>query len=644
MSQSAASRPAGTEDSGAARISKPPASLSEVHRSVGISDKVSIFKRIFAFAGPAYLISVGYMDPGNWATDLEGGSRFGYQLIWVLLMSNVMAVVLQTLCARLGIVTQRDLAQACREFYPRPISSALWVLCEIAIAACDLAEVLGTAIGLNLLFGIPMAYGVIITAADVLLLLYFQQLGIRKVEAFIMSLITVIGVCFLIEVFLAKPEWHLVAQGFIPSLPDGSLYIAIGILGATVMPHNLYLHSALVQTRAVGRKPEQIRQACRYNLIDSTLALNAAFFVNAAILVVAAAVFYRHSTIVTEIGQAHHMLTPLLGTSLAATAFGIALLASGQSSSLTGTLAGQVVMEGFIHLRMRPWVRRLVTRMIAIVPAAITVIITGDEGAYKLLILSQVILSLQLPFAVVPLINFTSDKRKMGDFANALWVKVLSWVTAIIIIGLNVKLVYSSIVDWVDVAGENAVWIGAFVFPVVAALALLLLYIIAAPLLRGMRQPAESLAPVFSLEELTASTYKLIGVSLEATDRDRAILSHAIPIAKQHGAELLLIHVAEGMGPRFWKSESSDKEVRSDSGYLMQLRDEIHSLGIKVDAELGFGEPADEIVRIAIERNVNLLVLGTHGHGFPSNLLFGTTAKRVRHAVRIPIFMVPTKS
>jgi manganese transport protein len=437
-------RPADSDKSGKARRSSPPASLSEVHASVGIPDKLSFFKRVFAFAGPAYLISVGYMDPGNWATDLEGGSRFGYQLIWVLLMSNMMAVVLQTLCARLGIVTQRDLAQACREFYPRPVSSALWILCEIAIAACDLAEVLGTAIGLNLLFGVPLLYGVIITAADVLLLLYFQHLGIRKVEAFIMSLITVIGACFLIEVFLAKPEWRLVGSGFMPTLPDGSLYIAIGILGATVMPHNLYLHSALVQTRAVGRKPGQIRQACRYNLIDSTVALNAAFFVNAAILIVAAAVFFRNNTVVTEISQASRLMTPLMGTSLAATAFGIALLCSGQSSSLTGTLAGQVVMEGFVHLRMRPWMRRLLTRSIAIVPAVLAIIVMGDEGSYKLLILSQVILSLQLPFAVVPLINFTSDKRKMGDFANAMWVKLTAWATAIIIIGLNVKLVYSS--------------------------------------------------------------------------------------------------------------------------------------------------------------------------------------------------------
>src|SRR5262245_4012023 len=375
-------------------------SLPEVHGSVAIPGGPSFWRRLFAFAGPAYMISVGYMDPGNWATDIEGGSRFGYQLIWVLLMSNLMAVLLQTLSARLGIVTGRDLAQACRDAYPRPISMALWVLCEVAIAAGDLPEVLGTAIGLNLLFGVSLTTGVIVTALDVFILLAVQRAGIRKMEGLIFTLIVTIGACYILEVVLARPDWIPLAHGFLPSLGSReALYVAIGILGATVMPHNLYLPSALVQTREVPRTPGGARLATRFNLIDSAVALNAALFVNAAILVLSAATFHRNGIVVTEIQQAHGLLAPLLGTSLASLAFAIALLCAGQSSTITGTLAGQVVMEGFLQFRMRPWLRRLLTRAVAIVPAVVVVAIYGDEGTYKLLILSQVILSLQLPFA-----------------------------------------------------------------------------------------------------------------------------------------------------------------------------------------------------------------------------------------------------
>jgi manganese transport protein len=624
--------------------SNSPSSLSEVNRSVIISDKVGFIKRLLAFVGPAYLVSVGYMDPGNWATDIEGGSRFGYQLIWVLLMSNLMAVLLQTLCARLGIVSRKDLAQACRDSYPKPVAMVLWVLCEIAIAACDLAEVLGTAIGLNLLFGIPMLVGVFITAADVLLLLYFQHLGIRKVEAFILALITVVGACFLIEVFLAKPVWGDVAIGFIPHLNGDSLYIAIGIIGATVMPHNLYLHSALVQTRAIGNSKEKVKQACKYNLVDSAVALNMAFFVNAAILIVSAAVFYTNGQIVTEIGQAHDLMTPLMGTTLAATAFGIALLCSGQSSTLTGTLAGQVVMEGFINFKMRPWVRRSFTRVLAIAPAAIVIWLAGAEGTFRLLIFSQVILSLQLPFAVIPLIHFTSDKRKMGDFASPVWVRVLAWITAVIIVGLNVFLVYRTIGGWIETMGENAVWVELLVIPIAVALGGLLLYMIFGPMLRQWYKRSEEAEPTFSAADLAAPSFQRIGVALEATARDRAILAQAIPLARQHGAELLLIHVAEGMGPRFWRQESQDEEVRADQAYLDRLEAELSALGVHVRNQLGFGEPAQEIVRIADEKQLNLLVLGTHGHRFPQDILFGATATRVRHQLKIPVFMVRTDS
>ena len=426
-----------------------PASLPEVHGSVHTAWPTA-FRRMFAFAGPAYLVSVGYMDPGNWATDLEGGARFGYQLLWVLVLSNAMAILLQTLSARLGIVTGRDLAQACREAYPRTVSNSLWFLCEIAIAACDLAEVLGAAIGLNLLFHIPLTTGVLLTALDTILVLWLTRYGIRLVEAIILSLVLIVTGCFLVELWFAKPIFGAVASGLVPRLNDASLYVAIGMLGATVMPHNLYLHSALVQTRRIGKTAPEKKIACRYNFIDSFIALNGALIVNAAILVLAAAVFFKSGTIVTEIQQAHQLLAPLLGTALASGLFAVALLASGQSSTLTGTYAGQIVMEGFLNLRVRPWLRRLITRSVAIIPAVITVYNSGDQGTYRLLILSQVILSMQLPFAIIPLVRFTSDRSRMGEFANRTWVNILAWSTAALIIVLNFRLAGDAISPWVS--------------------------------------------------------------------------------------------------------------------------------------------------------------------------------------------------
>src|SRR6266567_107221 len=449
-------------------------SLGEVHSSVGTSH-VSVWRRLLAFSGPAYLVSVGYMDPGNWATDLEGGARFGYQLLLVLVMSNAMAILLQTLSARLGIIRGLDLAQACRERYPRAVSLALWVLCEIAIGACDLAEVLGAAIGLNLLFGLPLLAGVLLTAADTLLLLWFQRFGIRAMEAFVLALIAIIGGCFFIEILLSKPVFSEVITGLIPRLSGvEGLYMAIAILGATVMPHNLYLHSALVQTRQIGSSDESKRRACKYNLIDSAVALNAALLVNAAILIVSAAVFFKRAVVVKEVQQAHELLAPLLGTAAASVVFAIALLCSGQSSTFTGTLAGQIVMEGFLNFRMRPWLRRLLTRMMAITPAAITVYLAGAQGTFKLIILSQVILSMQLPFAVIPLIHFTSDRRRMGAFANKMWVQVLAWVSATIIVVLNLWLVVAAFGDWLTAAGSRAwmIWLG--LAPLGAMLILLL--------------------------------------------------------------------------------------------------------------------------------------------------------------------------
>lgn len=410
---------------------------------------------MLAFAGPGYLVAVGYMDPGNWATDLAGGSRFGYTLLSVILLSNLMAVLLQGLASKLGIVTGRDLAQACRDHYSPRASFALWVMCEIAIAACDLAEVIGSAIALNLLFGISLPVGIALTALDVLIVLYLQNKGFRMLEALVIALVAVVGGCFLFELIISRPELGAVARGFVPSLEilrnQEMLYIGIGILGATVMPHNLYLHSSIVQTRKYAENTEGRREAVRFAFIDSTIALTFALFINAAILIVAAATFHRSgNTGVAEIQDAHKLLTPLLGVAGASAVFALALLASGQNSTLTGTLAGQIVMEGFLNLRIRPWLRRLITRAIAIVPAAIVAIFYGESGTAKLLVLSQVILSLQLSFAVFPLVRFTSDRVKMGEFVNSLPLKVASYVVAGVIASLNVWLLVQTFTQWIS--------------------------------------------------------------------------------------------------------------------------------------------------------------------------------------------------
>jgi manganese transport protein len=432
------------------RLPSSGVSLPEVHATIPVPEGAGFWRKLFAFAGPGYLVAVGYMDPGNWATDLAGGARFGYTLLSVIMASNLMAILLQALAARLGIASGRDLAQACRDSYSRPTTFVLWILCEIAIAACDLAEVIGAAIALNLLFGVPLAWGVTLTALDVIVVLYLQHRGFRYVEALVVGLILAIAGSFAIEIWLSRPNLAAVVSGFIPRTEilrnSEMLYIAIGILGATVMPHNLYLHSSIVQTRKYSDVHESKREAIRFATIDSSVALMSALFINAAILIMSAAVFHgtgHHD--VAEIGDAYQLLSPLLGTGLASVLFAVALLCSGQNATLTGTLAGQIVMEGFINLRLRPWLRRLITRLIAIVPAIITVVLYGERGTGQLLILSQVILSLQLPFAVFPLVMFTSDARKMGPFVNPFWVKALAWVVAVIIALLNGWLLYQTI-------------------------------------------------------------------------------------------------------------------------------------------------------------------------------------------------------
>jgi manganese transport protein len=586
------------------------------------------------------------MDPGNWATDLEGGARFGYQLLWVLVVSNAMAILLQTLSARLGIIGGRDLAQACREAYPRPVSYALWFLCEIAIAACDLAELLGAAIALNLLFGLPLLIGVLITASDTLLVLWVSRVGIRWIEALILTLVATIGTCFLIEIILAKPAFGEMASGLIPRLNGESLYVAIGILGATVMPHNLYLHSALVQTRKIGRTAAEKRSACRYNLIDSALALNGALFVNGAILVLSAATFYKRGIEVTEIQQAHQLLSPLLGTAAASALFAVALLCSGQSSTLTGTMAGQIVMEGFLNFRMQPYLRRLITRLVAIIPAVVTVMIAGEHGTYKLLILSQVILSMQLPFAVIPLIQFTSNRQRMGEFANPGWVRLLAWTAAATIVSLNVWLVIRTFGNWLAAAGEWQWLVALGLFPLGLGLALLLAYVALQPVvperLRALGRSSELVpAPVEVAADFAGPAYRRVLVPLDHSEHDREAVAHGASVARAHGARIFLVHVEEDVTSQVYGADSSTQEVRSGERYFDDIAESLRRQGLEVELIVRHGSrPSEEIVKVATSVAPDLVVMAAHGHKWWKDLIFGTTISAVRHELRVPVLIV----
>ena len=666
-------------------------SLAEVHRTVPVPMQGTWFRRAFAFAGPAYLVSVGYMDPGNWATDLQGGARFGYRLVWVLLMSNLMAVLLQTLSARLGVVTGKDLAQACRDWYPRPIVYPLWVLCEVAIVACDLAEVLGAAVGLNLLFKIPLLWGVFITAADVLLLLALGRLGMRRLEALIVVLVATIGGCFALEMLMSRPDVGAILAHFIPrdandrpallgggrvlGLDHEALYIAIGILGATVMPHNLYLHSALVQTRDVERSDEGKRRAVRMNFVDTVVALNAAFFVNAAILILAAAVFHHsgHQD-VAKLEEAHRLLAPLLGTSLASTVFAVALLSSGQSSTITGTLAGQIVMEGFLRIRIQPWLRRLISRGLAIVPAAILIGIRGPKAVDELLVLSQVVLSLQLSFAVIPLIAFTSDRSKMGAFANPRWVFALAVLVAALILALNLNLAIGQLGTWAR-SGPAAARMLLLLSPVVGVLALTLAYIVLAPLLErlwpvlaraarleqagpvaagsgrgrwtlpgGWFNPvlAGRRAPVVPVEVLRTGGHRRIAVALEMGGGDSAVLDLLQTIPTGPDTHVVLMHVVESAAGRYLGEESMDQETRAERSSLDQLAGALRSRGIDATVALGHGDAATELARLVRETNADLLVAGSHGHQLVGDIVFGSTTSRLRHRIRCPMLIVPS--
>lgn len=618
-------------------------SLSEVNASIDTTTKKGFWKKLFAFIGPAYLISVGYMDPGNWATDIAGGSRFGYKLLWVLVMSNLMALLLQSLSARLGLVRGLDLAQASRTAYPRFVNICNWFLAEIAIAACDLAEVIGMAIGLQLLFDIPLLTGVLITVADTFLILILQRFGMRKMEAFILALITTIGLAFIAELFFAHPEGAELVKGFVPSIPDNTaLYIAIGIIGATVMPHNLYLHSSLVQTRKVERTKQGIKEAIKFNFIDTAVALNMALFVNAAILILAAAAFYTngHYT-VSEIQDAHNLLSNVLGNKLAPVLFAVALIAAGQSSTLTGTLSGQIVMEGYLNLRIQPWLRRLITRLLAIIPAVIVISVFGEDATGDLLVLSQVILSMQLGFAVIPLIHLTSDKEKMGEFTIKLWMKIAAWICAIIIVVLNVKLVVESLIGWAE-TDQSPVVVEYIVFLIAAGAGVLLLYITFSPLIKKIRHSKHHTVPDGTPDELTIVAGKLyhrIAVTVDFSTSDNKAISSAIGQGGKDAA-YVLIHIVETAGARMMDNEIDDLETTTDKINLQRYKDNLTEQGYQIETRLGFGNPKKIIPQIVNVCDCDLLVMGAHGHHGLKDIIFGTTLNTVRHRVDIPVLIV----
>ena len=617
-------------------------SLSEVHKSVDTTaPRRSRWRRILAFFGPAYLVSVGYMDPGNWATDLAGGSQFGYSLLWVLLMSNIMAILLQTLSARLGIVRNRDLAQANRETYPRPINFILWILAEIAIAATDLAEILGMAIGLQLLTGLPLIYGVLITTFDTFLLMLLQRWGIRKLEAFIIGLIFIIAMSFLVQIVVAVPRADEVVKGFVPSIPNNTaLYIAIGIIGATVMPHNLYLHSALVQTRKFKTDEAGIKKALKLNFIDSAVALNMAFLVNAAILILAATVFYKTGrTDVAELKQAYELLPQHLGSDFAAKLFAVALIAAGQSSTITGTLAGQIVMEGYLRLRISPIVRRLITRLIAVVPASIIILIYGEHEVDALLIFSQVILSMQLGFAVIPLIHFVSDKKTMGKFAIRPVMKIAAWLITIILLYLNLRMIFEQASAYFEMPGNEIIKFlilaGTVLFTV------LLAYTIIYPL-KKIRQSAQKellhKQPV-TLNIQPIPAYQKIAIAIDFGDMDEPLFNQALAHGDKN-TTFVLIHVVEGVAATVNYGEGTDSETEADQQFLDQYAAQLRSAGFKAETLLGFGKPSGEIARLVKQSEADLLVIGAHGHRGLKDFIYGETINKVRHLIKIPLLVV----
>jgi manganese transport protein len=615
-------------------------SLDQLHESVPVQNKTG-WRRLFAFIGPAYLVSVGYMDPGNWATDLQGGAAFGFQLIWILLLSNIMAILLQSLSARLGIVRRLDLAQVNRETYPKFVNFCLYLLAELAIAATDLAEVLGMAIGIKLLTGLPLMYGTIITVTDTFLFMLLQRYGMRKMEAFIFVLVATIGGSFLAEMIIAKPDLASAAKGLVPSaLSPGALYIAVGMIGATVMPHNLYLHSALVQTRKIERTSAGIKKSLFYNFIDSAVALNAAFFVNAAILILAATAFYQTGNqSVAKIEDAHALLAPLLGSKLAPILFAVALIAAGQSSTVTGTLSGQIVMEGYLNLRLNPWIRRLLTRLVAIVPAVLVIGLMGEGRVDELLIFSQVILSLQLGFAVIPLIHFVSDKNTMGEFAIKSWVKILAWIVASILVYLNANLVFDFAKAFL--IGPTSILIKISLILLILFFFFLLLYIIIFPIIQSKKKQERTAlhGAAVELDWTKAAPIDRIAIAVDFSAGDANLIKSAI--AQAHtGTELILIHVVESVTASYFEEISDDEESRKDRERLAQYAVTLSQNGYKVNFVLGYKNRVKEIVRIVNLTDAQLLVMGAHHHYGWKDYFFGETIESVRHKVKIPVLIV----
>lgn len=616
-------------------------SLSEVHSSVDTNKRTG-WKRLFAFLGPAYLVSVGYMDPGNWATDIAGGSEFGYKLIWVLLMSNLIALLLQSLSARLGIVRGLDLAQASKNAYPKWANIPLFGLAQIAIIACDLAEIIGMAIGLNLLFGLPLIWGISITVFDTILLLFLLKKGMRTMEIFIVSMVFIIGISFFVEMLIVKPIYGDVLSGLIPSDLNGSaLYIAIGIIGATVMPHNLYLHSSLVQTRKFDRSFKGMKEAIKFNFIDTAIALNLAFFVNAAILILAAAAFYVNGFYeVAEIQDAFKLLENIFGKA-APTLFAIALIASGQSSTITGTLAGQIVMEGHLNIRIQPWLRRLITRLLAIAPAFCTILFFGEGALGSLLILSQVVLSLQLGFAIIPLIHFNSDKKTMKEFAIKTWVKVLAWLSAAIIVSLNLKLVTDEIIGWIDTSGKYKILVYGIVIPFTVACFGLLFYIFIKPFLRISDKTKKQLphGEAVHFENKPLADFKHIGITIDFSGNDQKIIRNALMQGGKK-AKYTFIHVVETAAARYHGKNVMDQETLLDEKNLLHYQTDLTNLGFNTNYQIGFGSTAIAIAKIVKEQEIDFLVMGAHGHKGFKDLLFGTTVDAVRHKIKIPVLII----
>ncbi len=617
-------------------------SLSEVHNTVNVEHKKP-WRKFLAFIGPAYLVSVGYMDPGNWATDIAGGSAFGYRLIWVLLMSNLIALLLQTLSGRLGIVRGLDLAQASRQEYPKWANYPLFLLAQIAIIACDLAEIIGMAIGLNLLFGLPLIYGITITIFDTVLLLFLLRKGMRTMEIFIVSMVFIVGVSFLAEMLIVKPAVQDVLKGLIPSKLDGSaLYIAIGIIGATVMPHNLYLHSSLVQTRRIKKTDEGIKQAIKFNFFDTAIALNLAFFVNAAILILSATAFYKNGFFeVAEIQDAFKLLENIFGKA-APTLFAVALIASGQSSTITGTLAGQIIMEGHLNLRIQPWLRRLITRLLAIIPAFCTILFFGENALGELLVLSQVVLSLQLGFAIIPLIHFTSDKKRMQNYAISLWMKIFAWLSAVVIIGLNIKLVYEEITGWLSTADASTrPIIFLLVIPLTILVSLLLIYVFIKPMV-FKNESVKNLTPHGSAHKINPPEivkYENIGITVDFSKHDQDTIRHAM-MQGGKDANYLLIHIVETAAARYHGDHVMDNETLSDEQNLIIYQQNFKEFGYNTSYEVGYGNAATSIAAIVKQKKIDFLVMGAHGHKGIKDLLFGTTVNAVRHKVKIPVLII----